>query len=125
MINQITLDAQLVPYQSDECVLALDHLQRLAQVEERARPEIWLMDMGYPAFYWMALLLHYKREFVIRVYPGFCTEVDAFLASGASEGLIEIDVFAEGRGSTRSLGSICLLSRPVSCACAWWCWARG
>ena len=97
VINQITLDAQLVPYQSDERVLALEHLRRLAQLEKTMLPEIWLMDMGYPAFYWMAYLLQHKREFVIRVYPGFCKEVDAFLASGAPEGVLEIDVFAEGR----------------------------
>ncbi len=97
VMNQITLDAQLMPYQSDERVLALEHLRRLAQREETTLPEIWLMDMGYPAFYWMAYLLQHKREFIMRVYPGFCKEVDAFLASGASEGLLEIDVFAEGR----------------------------
>jgi len=53
--------------------------------------------MGYPAFYLMAGLHQAQRQFVVRIYAGFCKEVDAFLAKGQPEGLIEIDVFAEGR----------------------------
>ncbi len=97
--NEITLDAVLAPYVSDERVLALEHLQRLAgqPPQGQAVHDIWIFDMGYPAFYLMASLLEYQHEFVVRIYPGFCKEVDAFWAEGQPEGLIEIDVFAEGR----------------------------
>ena len=93
--NEITLDAVLAPYLSDERVLALEHLQRVAGAE--GVDDIWIFDMGYPAFYLMAALHQAQRQFVVRIYPGFCKEVDAFLASGALDGRIEIDVFAEGR----------------------------
>jgi len=93
--NNITLDAILAPYVSDERVLALEHLRRTASVE--GVDDIWIFDMGYPAFYLMAALHQAQRQFVVRTYAGFCKEVDAFLAGGQQEGLIEIDVFAEGR----------------------------
>ena len=93
--NNITLDAILAPYVSDERVLALEHLRRTASAE--GVDDIWLFDMGYPAFSLMAALHQAQRQFVVRTYAGFCKEVDAFLARGEQEGLIEIDVFAEGR----------------------------
>ncbi len=93
--NEITLDAILAPYVSDERVLALEHLRRAARAE--GVEDIWIFDMGYPAFYLMAAMDRQQRQFVVRIYPGFCKEVDAFLAGGQQEGLIEIDVFAEGR----------------------------
>jgi len=97
--NEITLDAVLAPYLSDERVLAFDHIKRLAELalQGQAVHDIWIFDMGYPAFYLMTALLNYQHEFVVRIYPGFCKEVDAFLAGGQPEGLIEIDVFAKGR----------------------------
>ena len=93
--NQITVDAVLAPYLSDERVLALEHLHRVAGAG--GVDDIWIFDMGYPAFYLMAALHRAQRQFVVRIYPGFCKEVDAFLAGGALDGRIEIDVFAEGR----------------------------
>lgn len=93
--NEITLDAILAPYVSDERVLALEHLRHVAGAAEL--DDIWIFDMGYPAFYLMAALHRAQRQFVVRIYAGFCKEVDAFLAEGAQEGYIEIDVFAEGR----------------------------
>ena len=93
--NEITVDAVLAPYVSDERVLALEHLQRVAGAG--GVDDIWIFDMGYPAFYLMAALHQAQRQFVVRIYPGFCKEVDAFLAGGALDGCIEIDVFAEGR----------------------------
>ena len=59
--------------------------------------DIWIFDMGYPDFYLMAALHQAQRQFVVRTYAGLCKEVDAFLARGEQEGLIEIDVFAERR----------------------------
>lgn len=93
--NKITVDAVLAPYVSDERVLALEHLQRVAGAA--GVDDIWIFDMGYPAFYLMAALHQAQRQFVVRIYAGFCKEVDAFLAGGAPDGRIEIDVFAEGR----------------------------
>lgn len=83
--SQVPLDAVVGPYGSDE-------RRQLLLVLDRVRPgDILVLDRGYPAFDILSALTLRGIDFVVRV-PASSTfkAVEEFLATGRSEGVIEL-----------------------------------
>jgi len=61
VLNQISLDAQLAPYDASERDLLVDHLERVEQ------GDLLLLDRGYSSFWLLFLLKAKKIDFCIRL----------------------------------------------------------
>lgn len=96
--SQVPLDAVVGRYGSDERV-------QLFEVLGQARPgDVFVLDRGYPSFDVLAMLRLHELDFVVRV-PASSTfkEVDAFLATGRSQGVIYLH--PHDRSSARGMES--------------------
>jgi hypothetical protein len=87
--NEISVHACISKYCSEERELALRHLEAIRAFDARSeghrghQNDLFLFDMGYPALYFMVLLILWGKEFVIRTSDAFLKEVqDAIQAEG-------------------------------------------
>jgi hypothetical protein len=86
VLNQISLDAQLAPYNSSERDLLLLHLEHLKQ------GDLLLLDRGYACFWLLFLLKAKKVDFCIRLKEQWWLDVKDFSESGEKERLVTFDL---------------------------------
>jgi hypothetical protein len=74
--NDIIVDAELVPFNTNERELAKLHIERLRAMSADTK-ELVLLDRGYPSFELFSHLRERKIEFLARVKKGFNANIDA------------------------------------------------
>lgn len=79
VLNHITLDAEIQPYQTGEREIALSHAPSL-------RPnDLLVFDRGYPAFWFFAWLRSHSVQYCARVTDSTWTQVKEFKHSTVNE----------------------------------------
>ena len=79
--NELSVHALLDRYTCEERELALRHLEAVCAFDRRTdgcrghQGDLFLFDMGYPALYFMALMILWGKDFVIRTSAAFLKEV--------------------------------------------------
>jgi len=91
VINQVTLDAIIVPKAMGERALAALHFILL-------RPgDLALLDRGYPAFWLFALILDQSAHFCARMPRSGWLVVEKFVASGLAEQIVTLSPSYQSR----------------------------
>jgi Transposase DDE domain. len=97
VLNHMTLDLQIAPYDSSERDLAALYLKKTHD------NDLILYDRGYPAFWLFALHRHYSREFCMRVPVNLFSQIEAFTLSNRKDQVIEIHATKEAKIKCRQL----------------------
>jgi hypothetical protein len=98
VLNEVVVEADLVPTTIGERVLAGEHLAA-------TRPDdLVLYDRGYPAFWLFALHGVEQRDFCMRLPVKFSNEVEAFVASGATSAVVTFTPGDEARAQCEVYG---------------------
>lgn len=101
--NEMSVHAVLDRYTSEERQLALRHLEAVAAFDRRTagrrghQGDLLLFDMGYPALYFMALMILQGKEFVIRTSDAFLKEVQEAIQSNRNDQVISIPLHTPDR----------------------------
>ena len=96
--NEISVHAVIDRYKSEERQLALCHLDAVCAFDQRTNGrrghegDVFLFDMGYPALYFMAVMILQGKDFVIRTSDAFLKEVQEAIRSEQDDQIISIPV---------------------------------
>lgn len=110
--NDLSVDAIIDGYTSGERDLALRHLEVLLSFDARTEgrrgheQDLLLFDMGYPALYFMVMLILAGKDFVIRTSEAFLKEVQEAINSGQDDVVIQIPIQTAGRPIPQKLKSL-------------------
>jgi hypothetical protein len=85
VLNDVTLDALIVPKAVGERELAARHFAHLRS------NDLVLLDRGYPAFWLFALILDKEAQFCARMKLGGWDVVKGFVAAGLSEQTVVVE----------------------------------
>jgi hypothetical protein len=110
VLNDVVVDADVLPHDVGERVLAAEHLAATGPTD------LMLYDRGYPAFWLFVLHQIEQRHFCARVPATFSNEVKAFLASGARSALIIFTPGSEARKQCQAFDSPATRSTCAWCA---------
>jgi len=88
VLNGITLDAILAPYQAAERDLAIQHIENICSLNLPQSP-LLLFDRGYPSAALIIYLLLKGMHFVMRCNTKFMKEVNNAVDSGKKDTIIE------------------------------------
>jgi len=103
VLNDIVLQSVVNRYESSERLLAEEHLTKLKELTPESK-DIFLLDRGYPSVYLLLKMLVFGYDFVVRCNgETFLKEVSEFAASGADEGIIEINLHEGERKSNERI----------------------
>lgn len=83
-LGKIVLDGQIAKRKSYEGDLAKKHL------EHTKEGDILITDRGYSSYYWFALLLSLKRNFIARCTESFLKPVNEFFASDETDKIVTL-----------------------------------
>lgn len=101
VLNHLTLDAEFNSYATSEKSMAMNHLQKLDDLDkllsEKNFNDLILADRGYPSLFIMFYIKHTKKDFLIRGYDSFLTEIDSVVQSGTSDSVITLHAFKKDR----------------------------
>ena len=101
--NEMSVHALIDEYSSEERELALRHLEAVCAFDRRTeghrghQHDLFLFDMGYPALYFMAIMIVRGKDVVIRTSEAFLKEVREVLHSGQEDVVIQIPVQTSSR----------------------------
>jgi hypothetical protein len=101
VLNDVVVDADVLPHDVGERVLAAEHLAATGPTD------LMLYDRGYPAFWLFVLHQIEQRHFCARVPATFSNEVKAFLASGARSALVTFTPGSEARKQCQAFDLPC------------------
>lgn len=107
--NEISVHALIDRYTSEERTLALRHLEAIRAFDARTEGhrghdnDLIVCDMGYPALYFMAVLLLWGKDFVIRTSEAFLQEVRDAVQSEDTDMEIQIPVHTPARPLPKKL----------------------
>jgi len=107
--NGMTVHALIDQYSSEERELALQHIEAVCAFDHRTAGhrgharDLFLFDMGYPALYFMALMIRWDKDFVIRTSDAFLKEVQEVIESGDDDVVIEIPIHIAERPLPKKL----------------------
>jgi hypothetical protein len=107
--NDLTVHALIDRYSCEERELALQHLEAICAFDARTSghrghtQDLLLFDMGYPALYFMALMIRWGKDFVIRTSDAFLKEVQEVIDSGETDVVIEIPIRTPERPLSKKL----------------------
>lgn len=105
VLNNVTLDALIVPKAFGERDLAANHFAHL-------RPsDLVLLDRGYPAFWLFALIVSKNAHFCARMKVSGWNAVEHFVASGLSEQLV---ILQPGYAACRDCRARKLSTNPLT-----------
>ncbi len=104
VVNQLTLDAILAPYLSDDRAMGWQHVDWLQTAMVDKVPSLLLVDRGYPSIALIAQLQAQGTAFVMRVSEQ-CSlqEIRDFAASGQKQVTITLDVTTPKRRKNERL----------------------
>jgi hypothetical protein len=103
VLNELSVDAVIAPYETGERELALSHVEALVAFDARAeghrghQQDLLLFDMGYPALWFMAYLIVLGKAFVIRTSEAFLKEVQDAISAPQNDLVIQIPLQKPGR----------------------------
>ena len=89
-LNEITIDALIDRYKSDERSLCIEHIVNCNSIFDQTQKKLLLLDMGYPALYLLFYLQRIGYDFVIRCNPTFLKEVQQVIVEGVKDIVLEI-----------------------------------
>jgi hypothetical protein len=101
--NDLGIDAIIAPYRSGERDLALQHLDVIEAFDRRTAGrrghdgDLFLFDMGYPALYFIALVILAGKDVLIRTSDAFLTEVQEAIHSDVDDQIIRIPIQTSSR----------------------------
>lgn len=101
--NEISVHALIDRYTCEERHLALRHLDAVGVFDRRTtgrrghQGDLLLFDMGYPALYFMAIMILQGKDFVIRTSDAFLKEVQEAIHSEQDDLVISIPVQTSDR----------------------------
>lgn len=101
--NELGIDAIIAPYRSGERDLALQHLDVIEAFDRRTEGrrghdgDLLLFDMGYPALYFIALVILAGKDVLIRTSDAFLKEVQEAIDSGVDDQIIRIPIQTPSR----------------------------
>ena len=107
--NELSVHAIIDEYTSEERALALRHLEAIRAFDARTdghrghQNDLLLFDMGYPALYFMAVLILWGKEFVIRTSDAFLQEVQDAIQAEGDDVEIQISVHTSARPLPKKL----------------------
>lgn len=107
--NEISVHAIIDRYTSEERTLALRHLEAIRAFDARThghrghQNDLFLCDMGYPALYFMAVLILWGKDFVIRTSEAFLKEVQEAIQAEGDDVEIQIPVRTPDRPLPKKL----------------------
>jgi hypothetical protein len=107
--NEISVHAIIDRYTSEERTLALRHLEAIRAFDARThghrghQNDLFLFDMGYPALYFMAVLILWGKDFVIRTSEAFLKEVQEAIQAEGDDVEIQIPVRTPDRPLSKKL----------------------
>ncbi len=107
--NEISVHATIDTYTSEERALALQHLEAVRAFDLRTeghrghQQDLFLFDMGYPALYFMAVLILWGKDVVIRTSDAFLTEVQEAIQGEGDDVEIQIPVQTPDRPLPKKL----------------------
>lgn len=107
--NEIGVHACIDTYRSEERELALRHLEAIRAYDARTeghrghQNDLFLCDMGYPALYFLALLILWGKECVIRTSDAFLQEVQDAIHAEGDDVVIRIPVHTPERPLPKKL----------------------
>lgn len=107
--NELSIHAIIDEYPSEERRLALQHLEAIRAFDARTaghrghQNDLLLCDMGYPALYFMAVLILWGKDFVIRTSDGFLKEVQEAIQAEGDDVQIQIPVQTPDRPLPKKL----------------------
>jgi hypothetical protein len=96
--NELSVHALIDRYACEERDLALRHLEAVCAFDQRTegrrghQGDLFVCDMGYPALYFMALMILWGKDFVIRTSAAFLKEVQEAVAADQDDLEIQIPV---------------------------------
>lgn len=90
VLNGITLDAILAPYEASERELAIQHIKNIVELDLQ-QPFLLLLDRGYPSLELIVYLTIMGVNFVMRSNTQFLKEINDAMASGKKDTLIELN----------------------------------
>lgn len=91
VLNEMTLESIIAPYNTDELVLATEHFEYSQRWNYYKGKDLMIFDRGYGAYWFFYFLLHHKRGFIIRLKRGFSKQVDTFWSSDKQSQIISIE----------------------------------
>jgi hypothetical protein len=105
VLNGITLDANINPYNASERSLAIEHIIEIGKQDQCLNNkshtgDIILFDRGYPSLPLMFFLQNKKKHFLIRTSNVFLSEVIAVVNAGLRDSVIIIPAFKKGRDNS-------------------------
>ncbi len=101
--NELSIHAVIDTYTSEERELALRHLDAVCAFDRRTngrrghQRDLFLFDMGYPALYFMAIMILQGKDFVIRTSDAFLKEVQEAIHSEQDDQIIQIPIQTSNR----------------------------
>jgi hypothetical protein len=101
--NELSVHALIDRYACEERHLALRHLDAVGMFDRRTtgrrghQGDLLLFDMGYPALYFMAIMILQGKDFVIRTSDAFLKEVQEAIHSEQDDLVISIPVQTSDR----------------------------
>lgn len=107
VLNHVTIDAQLAPYNESERDLLELHL---ARIEKR---DLLLLDRGYPSIALMYSLIGKGIEFCIRMKEDWWLSVKEFMESGENERIVEFHLPKKDRKKLAAYPE--LIDKPIRC----------
>lgn len=103
VLNELSVDTVIAPYDTGERELALSHVGALTAFDDRTeghrghQQDLLLCDMGYPALWFMVYLIVLGKDFVIRTSDAFLQEVQDAIHAPQKDLVIQIPLQKPGR----------------------------
>lgn len=102
VLNNVTLNASINRYTSNERSLTLNHIDELSKQNDAItnksfQNDILVFDRGYPSSSLMALLHAKKFHFVMRISNSFFHETNEAINAGLQDTIITISPYRKGR----------------------------
>ncbi len=107
--NEVSVHTSINKYTSEERELALQHLEAVRAFDDRTdghrghQGDLFLFDMGYPALYFMAIMILWGKDVVIRTSDAFLQEVQDAIKTKCDDMVIQIPVQTPDRPLPKKL----------------------
>jgi IS4 transposase len=103
VVNGITWDANMAPYNSSERALAIQHLEAIKLLAIDLQQLLIIFDRGYPSLALIVYLLKNGHHFLMRSSTQFLKEVNDVMNAGKRDTTIQISLKRATRGAKAEL----------------------
>lgn len=103
VVNGITWDANMAPYNSSERALAIQHIEAIKSLKIDLKQLLVIFDRGYPSLALFFYLLKNGINFLMRSSSQFLKEVNDVVNKGKRDTIIQISLKRATRGAKAEL----------------------